>query len=72
MNEKEIEKYFGKLVRSKREEKKITQEHLAELVGISPTYLQEIERGTYTISWIIWLRICKVLDMDIKDAMKKL
>lgn len=71
MNDKELEKYFGKTIRSKRNEKKITQEQLAELVGISATYLRSVEHGNHSITWKIWLNICKELQLDVNDFMDK-
>lgn len=71
MNSKEPEKYFGKLIHSKRKEKKITQEQLAEFVDISTTYLRNVEHGKHSVTWKIWLRICIVLQLDINDIMKK-
>ncbi|MDE7229522.1 MAG: helix-turn-helix domain-containing protein [Oscillospiraceae bacterium] len=71
MNSKEPEKYFGKLIRSKRKEKRITQERLAELVGISTTYLRSVECGKHSVTWKIWLKICLALQLDIDDIMKK-
>ncbi len=71
MNSKEPEKYFGQLIRGKRKEKGITQERLAEIVGISTTYLRSVEYGKHSITWKIWLKICLVLHLDINDIMKK-
>lgn len=67
MNGKELEKYFGKMVRGKRKEQKISQEQLAELVGISATYLRGVEHGNHSITWKIWLRICVALQLDIGE-----
>lgn len=72
MSSKELEKYFGKLISSKRKEKNMTQEQLAELVGISATYLRGVEYGKHSITWLIWLKICKVLHLDIDDIMEKI
>ena len=72
MNDKELERYFGKAVRSKRREKRITQEQLAEIVGISSTYLRNVEHGNHSITWKIWLNICKTLQLDIKDFLDKI
>ena len=72
MNSKELERSFGKMIRSKRNEKKITQEQLAELVGISATYLRSVERGDHSISWKIWLSLCKTLQLDIKEITDKI
>ena len=71
MNSKELEKYFGRLIRSKRGEKNMTQEQLAELVGISPAYLRDVENGKYSVTWEIWLKICMTLQLDINDIMNE-
>ena len=72
MNDKELEKYFGKMIRSKRNEMKITQDQLAELVGISSTYLRGVEHGQHSITWKIWLNICVELQLDINDFIQKI
>ena len=71
MKNKELEEYFGKLMRDRRKEKKITQEQLAELVGISTTYLRETEHGNHSITWKIWLKICMALQIDVNDLIEK-
>lgn len=71
MKSKEPEKYFGNLIRGKRKEKSITQERLAELVGISTTYLRNVEHGKHSVTWKIWLKICMALHLDINDIMEK-
>ena len=58
-------KAFGEMMRKSRTGRRIPQERLAESVGISVTYCREIEHGKYTPTWIIWLKICKQLDIDI-------
>ena len=58
-------KAFGAIMRQSRTKRRIPQERLAERVGISVTYCREIEHGKYTPTWIIWLKICKLLDIDI-------
>ncbi len=60
-----IKKEFGELMHSQRLKMGITQEKLSELVGISPTYCRRIEHGKYFPTWIIWLKICAVLNLDI-------
>ena len=58
-------KVFGDMMRKSRTDRRIPQERLAEIIGISVTYCREIEHGKYTPTWIIWLKICKQLDIDI-------
>lgn len=71
MNDKELEKLFGRMIRQKRNEMKLTQEQLAEVVGISATYLRGVEHGNHSITWKIWLTLCKTLQLDINEIMNK-
>ena len=61
----ESAKAFGAIMRQSRTSRKMPQERLAEIVGISVTYCREIEHGKYTPTWVIWLKICKLLEIDI-------
>lgn len=63
----EADLFFGSRMREKRRERKMTQEQLSEAVGISVTYCRSIEKGKYTPSWRIWLRICGQLGLDPND-----
>ena len=69
--EKKIQAEFGELIRAKRKQKRLTQEELSELAGITDVYLRDLERGSYTATWVICLRICSALDIDINDIRKK-
>lgn len=62
----EYKKTFGETVRAARKKQGITQKELAQIVGITPTYCRCIEKGKYSPTWIIWLKICTVLDIDIQ------
>lgn len=59
-------KVFGEMMRYERKKRGITQENFAKSIGISPLYCRELEHGRYTPTWIIWLRICTELGLDIK------
>ena len=65
MNNNAAAKGFGEIMRKSRTGRRIPQERLAEIVGISVTYCREIEHGKYMPTWVIWLKICKLLDIDI-------
>ena len=41
----DIDKHFGKVLRNYRKKAKITQEYLAEQLGISLKYISRIENG---------------------------
>lgn len=45
----------------------LTQEKLAELVGVSTVYYRELEHGTHDTTWVIWLKICLVLHIDFSQ-----
>lgn len=47
----DLKKVFGKNVKYYRFENKLTQAKLSEKVGISSTYLSEIERGQHTVDF---------------------
>ena len=59
---------FGKIMRTARKRRGMTQKELAELVGVSTVYCREVEYGRYTPTWVIWLRICTALDIDIDSV----
>lgn len=48
-----------------REQKKLTQEKLAEITGISADYISEIERGKKTPSLKRLILIAEALNIDI-------
>lgn len=62
---------FGELIKVNRKKQRITQDELARKVGVSVTYMREVEHGKYTITWPIWLKICTFLHMDINDIQEK-
>lgn len=69
--EKRIQSEFGEMIKARRKQKKLTQEELSELAGITDVYLRDLERGSYTATWVICLRICTALDIDLKDIQNK-
>lgn len=71
MEERKIQTEFGELIRARRKQKKLTQEELSELAGITDVYLRDLERGSYTATWIICLKLCTVLDIDLRDFQTK-
>ena len=69
--ERRIQAEFGEMIKTRRKQKKITQEELSELAGITDVYLRDLERGSYTATWVICLKICTALDIDLRDIQKK-
>lgn len=70
-SEQAIKKELGELIKSKRKQKDLTQEELSEIVGITEMYLRDLEHGNYTATWIICLKICAALDIDLAEIQKK-
>ena len=56
---------IGSRIRNQRKEKGLSQEQLAEQIGISLSFMGHIERGTRTASVETLARISKALEMDM-------
>ena len=54
-------KSFGARVRQRRRAMKLTQEQLAEQIGISASFLGHIERGSRVLSMDTLLKLCCAL-----------
>ena len=60
---------LGKRVRYIRRCKDITQEQLAEMVGISTSFVGHIERGTRVLSVDTLFKLCIALGVSADDLM---
>lgn len=58
---------LGYRLKAAREERKLTQERLAELIGITPGYLSEIENKRTIPSFTILSNLCKTLNLSLDD-----
>jgi transcriptional regulator with XRE-family HTH domain len=58
---------IGEAIRAFRKKAGLTQETLAESVGLNPKYIGEIERGEKIISIEALLRIAKIVKIPIRD-----
>jgi transcriptional regulator with XRE-family HTH domain len=65
-----IQVQFGKSVRRLRERRKLSQEKLAELAGLHPTYLGRIERGRQNISLVNIGKIARALKTTPEKLLK--
>ncbi len=61
-----IKKNFGKKIKEKRLERQLTQEQLAEKIGISPKSLSQIELGNNFVSAENLELICEALVISPK------
>ncbi len=68
---KAISKDFGEIIHVTRTKMHISQKSLSEIAGISDVYLRNIENGNHIVTWLIWLKLCSALDIDIKSLQRK-
>lgn len=52
---------LGKQIKIARKSRKLTTDKLAELVGVQPTFIRQIESGAALPSLPVFTMICKVL-----------
>lgn len=57
---------IGDVLQSRRKARKIAQEQLADIAGISPRTLRDIEKGIANPELETLMKICNVLGMQIK------
>ena len=58
---------FGEFIRSARERKGLSQEEVAQIVGIHRTYYGKIELAKREVDLITAMAICKALNLDLSD-----
>jgi transcriptional regulator with XRE-family HTH domain len=63
---------FGRRVRARREELGLTQEGLADVVGLHWTFVGQVERGRRNISLHNILRLAAGLEIDAGDLVTRL
>ena len=56
---------YKALIRQKRQEKVISQNQLAKLVGISQPYMNQIETGVRNPTLPTLMKICEILDISL-------
>ena len=56
---------LGKQLKIIRKEKGLTQEQLAEKVGIHPTYVGKLEGGKSNLSTLLLFKISRALDVKL-------
>lgn len=69
MNRLELLKKFGKNVKIERIKKDLTQEQLAEIMGLSQNYIACIETGKQNMSLCKILELSNYLQTDIKNLL---
>lgn len=57
---------FGKFIREGRLKKDLYQQELADMLGISQSYVSKFEQGERDIDLALAMKICEILDLDMK------
>ena len=68
----ELQEGFGKRVRHLREQRGLTQEALADLSGLHPTYISGIERGKRNVSLANIRRLATALGVSLSELVRGL
>lgn len=68
---KEDRRIFGDLVRHRREELKYTQEEIAEELGCSMHWINDIEQGKVAPTWADAFRLSILLGVRLEDFAKE-
>lgn len=59
---------LGYSIKAAREARMMTQEKLAELIGVSTVYIPEIENKRSAPSFMLLYRICRLLNVSVDDV----
>ena len=60
---------IGQRIKIKRVEKGLTQEKLAELVGIGPSHMSHLESGKTVASMDVFIALCNVLECSADELL---
>lgn len=66
MSKRDLKK-FGKKLRELRQERNLTQQELAEKIGVSTNYIGMIERGERNTSLLKVFKLSKILDVKTSE-----
>lgn len=66
----EKQHYIGQVIKSKRIQKNLTQNEVAENIGISRNYLSDIENGRYMPSVTTLSELASYLQIDLNFLIK--
>lgn len=66
MNITDEKKAIGGIIQTRRKGRKIAQDQLADIAGISPRTLRDIEKGIANPELETLMKVCNVLGMQIK------
>jgi len=61
---------LGEAIKQLREKKGMTQEAVALIAGVHPTWVSRIESGTLNPSWGMISRVAEALEVKVSDLAK--
>ena len=61
---------FGEFIRKERERRELSQEEVAQMVGIHRTYYGKIELARREVDLFTAMTICKALNIDLSNFIK--
>jgi y4mF family transcriptional regulator len=59
-------KAIGKAIRGRRKSRRIVQTDLADIAGVSPRTLRDIEKGTANPELETLMELCQALGMEVR------
>ena len=62
-----VEKMIGKRIQERRKSRGITQESLAEMIGVSTNHMSALERGNYKIQIDTLVKIMNILECSADE-----
>ncbi len=63
----DIKNKFGKRLRKLRRNSDITQEELAEKIGVSSNFISQLERGINAPSFEVLAKLAEVFQVPVRD-----
>lgn len=67
MNEEDFKQRFGQQIRTLRKNKKLTQEALAELIGLDTQHLCKIENGSHFPTLKNLIKLANIFNLNVQD-----
>lgn len=68
--EQRVAEQFGAFIRSAREARGLYQEDIAQMTGLSDSYISAFELGKRRIDLSTAMKLCQVLNVDLNDFLK--
>ena len=72
MDNLQLQKVFGLVIKRIRKKKGISQERLAELVDMHRTYISDIERGSRNVSLVNIYRLADGLEVQVFEIFQEM